>query len=373
MRVLSARSTPVSLALDEIDFDIHGFAGIRLVGASPADAAAVTRQLGPLRGELDREPDIVIRFVDRLQTTSPIRFLGPDEAGFTDDAFLILRSKHKSSAKVKIDFSEIGEQTEIVCERGLAAVPLLIPILTMTLLARGVAPLHASAFVHGGAGIVATGWSKGGKTEALLAFAARGAEYVGDEWVFVSPDGARVFGLPEPIRIWNWHLRQVPEYESLIGPRERARLRAIELLLRREGALRRFGGGRLPALLRRQLHVDVDPVRLFGRLGGLAAGFDRLFLLVSHDARALRVEPVDPLEVARRMVFSLQYESLDFAAAYLKFRFAFPEASSPFLAEVDELWGKALVRVLADKPAYIVHHPYPCSFSALFDAMSPYC
>ncbi|HYY32016.1 MAG TPA: hypothetical protein VE693_00310 [Gaiellaceae bacterium] len=372
MQVRPTPATLVSSAL-EVDFDIHGLAGVRLVDPSPADAAAVIRQLGPMRAALDREPDIVIRFVDRLETTSPMRFLGADEAGFTDDAFLILRGKHKSSAKVKIDFSEIGAQTEIVCERGLTAVPLLIPILTLTLLARGVLPLHASAFVHRGLGVVATGWSKGGKTEALLAFAARGAEYIGDEWVFVSSDGRRVFGLPEPIRLWNWHVRQLSEYPNLLGTRDRARLRAIEFALSRERALRRLAGGRVPALLRRQLHVDVDPVRLFGRLGRLDASFDRLFLLVSHDTRELRVEPIDPLEVARRMVFSLQYESLDFGAAYLKFRFAFPDAWNPFLAKVDEVRGETLERVLAGKPAYVVQHPYPCSFSALFEAMSKYC
>jgi hypothetical protein len=371
MGIVATRSSAVGSR--NVDFDIHGLAGVRLVGASPADAAAVRRQLGPLEGVLDREPDIVIRFVDRLRTSSRVRFLGLHEAGFTDDAFLVLRSKHKSSVKVEVPFAEVGGQTELVCERGVAAVPLLIPILNLTLLARGILALHASAFVHQGNGIVATGWSKGGKTETLLAFAARGAEYVGDEWVYVSSDGARVYGIPEPIRIWKWQLDQLPEYAALAGSRERARLRALELLLRREAALRRVGGGRLPALLRRQLHVDVEPRRLFGGLGGLAAGFDRLFMLVSHDAPDLTVEPVDPLEVGRRMVFSLQHESLDFAAAYLKFRFAFPDAWNPLLAQTEELQRETLVRTLAGKPAYVVHHPYPVSLRALYEAMSPYC
>jgi hypothetical protein len=371
MSIPGSRSPTVST--DEVDFDIHGLAGVRLVGASPADAAAVKRQLGPLEGVLDGEPDVVIRFVDRLKTSSHVRFLGLDEAGFTDEAFLILRSKHKSSAKVEVAFTEIGGQTEVVCERGLPAVPLLIPILNLTLLARGVLALHASAFVHKGNGIVATGWSKGGKTEALLAFAARGAEYVGDEWVYLSSDGARVYGIPEPIRIWQWQLDQLPDYAALTGSWERARLRTLELLLRQERALRRIGGGRLPALLKRQLHVDVEPQRLFGGLGELATGFDRLFILVSHDAPDLTVEPIDPLEIGRRMVFSLQHESLDLTAAYLKFRFAFPDAWNPLLAEAEDLQREALARTLAGKPAYVVHHPYPVSLAALYETMSPYC
>jgi hypothetical protein len=371
MSIPGSRSPTVST--DEVDFDIHGLAGVRLVGASPADAAAVKRQLGPLEGVLDGEPDVVIRFVDRLKTSSHVRFLGLDEAGFTDEAFLILRSKHKSSAKVEVDFSRIGGQIEIVCERGLPAVPLLIPILNLTLLARGVLALHASAFVHEGQGVVATGWSKGGKTETLLAFAARGATYVGDEWVYVSSNGERVYGIPEPIRIWDWQLDELPEYAALIGKRERSRLRAIQLLLKQERTLRCLGGDRFPALLKRQLYIDVAPTRLFGSLGELVARFDRLFFLVAHDAPELTVEPIDPLDVGRRMVFSLQHESLDFAAAYLKFRFAFPDASNSLLARAEELQREALARALAGKTAYVVHHPYPVSLTALYDAMSPYC
>jgi hypothetical protein len=365
----------------EVDFDLHGLAGVRLLGASPADMEVVRRQLGLAQTSLGREPNVVIRFVDRLGTESRLRYVGLDEAGFTDDAFLVLRSKHKAPARVEIAFTQIGESVEIVCERGLPAVPFLIPILNLTVLARGVLPLHASAFVHRGTGVVATGWSKGGKTEALLAFAARGAEYVGDEWVYVAGDGSRVHGIPEPIRVWGWHLRQLPQYEALVSGADRTRLRAIELFLGAERALRRVRPGRGPAgavtrlapLLNRQLYVDVEPARLFGRVGSQSAPFDRLFFLVSSDSPEIAVEPVDPLEVGERMVFSLQHERLDFAAAYLKYRFAFPAASNPFVEQLEEIQRKALARAFADKPAFVVHHPYPCSLDALFEAMSPYC
>jgi hypothetical protein len=377
------RPAPVTAtrAREGVDFDLHGLASVRLLGASPADVAAVRRQLGPVQAPLDREPDIVIRFVDRLAAGSRIRFVGVGEAAFTDDSFLVLRSRHKAPARVGIAFTQIGESVEIVCERGLPAVPLLIPILNLTVLARGVLPLHASAFVHGGTGVVATGWSKGGKTEALLAFAARGAEYVGDEWVYVTGGGSRVHGIPEPIRIWGWHLRQLPQYEALVTRGARRRLRAIELVLGAERAVRRVRAGRRPShvltrltpLLSSQHFVDVEPERLFGALGEQSAPFDRLFFLVSSDAPEIAVEPVDPLEVAKRMVFSLQHERLNFMAAYLKYRFAFPAAANPLVEQVEELERAALARAFAGKPAFVVHHPYPCSLDALFEAMSPYC
>lgn len=186
-----------------VDYDLHGIVGIRLLDATSEDAAVVTRQVGPIQAPLARQPDIVIRFVDELPTSSPVRYLGLDDIGFTDDAFLVLRSKHKSRAKVQIPFEHIGKRCEIVCEKGLAQVPLLTSIVNLTVLAKGALPLHASAFVFDGTGIAAIGWSKGGKTSTLLAFMANGATYVGD-WLYISADGKRMYGIPEPIRVWQW-------------------------------------------------------------------------------------------------------------------------------------------------------------------------
>ncbi|HET7743687.1 MAG TPA: hypothetical protein VFK76_03010 [Gaiellaceae bacterium] len=366
----------------EFDFDLHGLAGVRLLDASPDDAATVSRQLGPIAATLDREPDIVVRFVDRLDP-GRLHLLGVDDAGFTDEAFLVLRAKHKTRARVRIGFHEIGDRPEIVCERGLPAVPLLIPILNLTVLANGALPLHAAAFSFAGRGVVATGWSKGGKTETLLAFAARGAEYVGDEWVYLDADGERVYGIPEPIRVWDWHLRQLPQYREAIRGGDRRRLRA----LRSFRSLERFVpdgtlGDAFPAVaLRRifpvlesQLFVDVDPRRLFGTgFGPLAAPFDHLFFVGSHEAPEIVVRPVDSDEVARRMVFSLQHERMPLMAYYLKFRFAFPELANPLLEQAESLQRERLCQLLAGKPTYAVEHPYPVSIPALFDAISPYC
>jgi hypothetical protein len=362
-----------------VDFDLHGLAGVRLVDASPADAAAVERQLGPLRTELAREPDIVIRFVDRLALSDPIRLLGVGDAGYTDEGFVVLRSRHKSKARVLMPLADVGAKPEIVCERGLAAVPMLIPVLNLTVLAGGALPLHASAFEFDGAGIVATGWSKGGKTESLLAFAARGGRYVADEWAYVTPEGRRVYGIPEPVRLWDWHLRQATEYRRLLGRGQRVRLGALRAATATERAARalrrgRRGGAvdRVYSLLRNQLHVDAEPELLFGERQP-STSFDRLFFLVTHDSPETVVEPIEPENVARRMLFSLQYERLDFIGAYLKLRFAFPEAISPLIEDAQALERDRLLELFAGKPAYIVRHPYPTSLAALFEAMRPYC
>jgi len=351
-----------------IDYDLHGLAGVRVVGATARDAAAVDRQLGPIRGALRRDPDIVVRFVDRLDVKGRLRLLGVDDAGFSDDAFMVLRARHKARARVRIPLERIGRGCEIVCERGLPAVPLLIATLNLTVLARGALPLHASAFVHDGRGVVVTGWSKGGKTEAVLAFVARGAVFVGDEWVYVEPDGATVHGIPEPLRLWDWHLRQAPDLRRRIGRGDRARLAALR------GAAAAARGRRLTSLLAGQRHVDIAPETLFvpGAVA-LTAPFDRLFLSVSWRHRDIAARQVDPAEVAARMAFSLQHERAPLTRAYEQFRFAFPSRRNPVLDSACERERELLERVMLGKVAHAVDHPYPVDLGTLFDVMRPLC
>lgn len=378
-----ATSSPSSNGprLPQVDYDLHGLAGIRLLNATQSDAAAATRQLGPIQATLTREPDIVVRFVDRLPTTSRVRYLGLDEAGFTDDAFLVLRSKHKTRARVQIPFQQIGQQCEIVCESGLPAVPLLIPILNLTVLAKGALPLHASAFTYEGTGVLTTGWSKGGKTETLLAFMNQGASYIGDEWVYISGDGRRMYGIPEPIRVWDWHLQYLPRYRELVGTGDRARLRAIQMALSLDRALSNGSAKasfpvkvmrRVAPILKRQAFVDIHPRELFGQgFGTLAGDLEKIFFVVSHESPEVMVQPMDAQDIARRMVFSLQHERLDFMSYYLKFRFAFPAASNALVEQAEALQRERLAQMLKGKEAYAVYHPYPVPIQKLFDAIRP--
>jgi hypothetical protein len=359
-----------------IEYDLHGIVGIRLVGARAGDVAAVEAQLGPIRAALDREPDIVIRFVERLPTSN-LRLLGREEAAFTDDAFLVLRSK-KARARVQIPVEEIGGRCEIVCESGLPAVPLLIPIVNVTALAKQVVPLHAAAFTHRGTGVLVTGWAKAGKTESLLGFMSHGAEYIGDEWVYVSADGRRLCGIPEPVRVWDWHLDDLPLYRSLLTWRERAKLLVIRAAMRADGlrparsrhASRPGALGRMMSLVEQQAWVLIDPARLFGPDScSLQGSFDKLFFIVSHESPEVRVSQTDPLDVARRMVFSLQHERLDLVSHYQMFCFAFPGRSNAVLEEAEASQRAALERAFADKEAYVITHPYPAPIPAVYEAM----
>jgi hypothetical protein len=369
-------SEDAPLATGDVDFDLHGIVGIRLVGASPGDERVVAAQLGPIRTpHLDREPDIVIRFVEELPVRGA-RYLGLDDAAFTDDAFLVLRGRHKSRVRVAIPMADIGGLCEITCQTGLPAVPLLVAIVNLTALAKGALPLHAAAFTYRGTGVVVTGWAKGGKTETLLGFMAAGAEYVGDEWVYLDPDGQHVHGIPEPLTVWDWHLREVPQYRRGLRPEERLRLRAVraaQALDRRDSA---GPGGRFlrraMPIVERRAAVQLEPQRLFG--SGRCTGrgtVDRMFLTVSHEDAATTVREIEPDEIADRMRFSLRYERLDLIGSYSQFRYAFPGAVNPVLEDADTLQHELLRRALAGKPSYVVAHPYPVRIHDVVDAMEP--
>ena len=363
-----------------VDYDLHGLVGIRLLGARPGDIAAVDRQLGPIRQTLQRPPDITIRFVERLPIAGKLRLLGLDDAGFTDDAFLVLRSKHKSRVRVQIPMARVGAACEIVCEHGITAVPLLIAIVNLTALGNGALPLHAAAFNAGGTGVLCTGWSKGGKTEMLLAFMARGARYIGDEWVYIDARGERMHGIPEPIRVWDWHMRQLPELRRVLGAPERARLNAVRRMLALEEHLGRSRArrlapvrllGRLRPLLQHQGGADIHPRALFGDRLDLSGPLEKIVLVGSHMAPEITVRRIDPSEIASRMVFSLQYERLPFMALYHTFRFAFPATRNALVDGAEELQRERLQRLVAGKDAFALEHPYPVAIPALYDALAP--
>jgi hypothetical protein len=383
MVVKRRRSEPIAGVVEvqsarfNCDLDLHGMVAIRLENASARDRAAVLRQLGPLPTGVTRDPDLVIRFVDRIPPGSRERLIGLDAAA-SGSHFLVVRGKHQEPVRIIVPFHEIGGRCEIVCERGLSAVPLLIPILNLMVLGRGGIALHASAFRFEERDVLVTGWSKGGKTELLLGFAAHGARYIGDEWIYVNPDGERIHGIPEPIRMWDWHLAQEPDLWRGLSGGTRARLRGLRLASR---ILGRAGGSGSPGarrlrrvadLVDRQRYVQIEPRAAFGeRFGPLEGRVGTVIFIESHSSAETTVEPVQGDEIADRMVFSLEEERAGLRSFYRMFRFAFPERASALLENASKLEQKRLREFLLGKACFAVRHPYPPSFEALFDTVRP--
>jgi hypothetical protein len=242
----------------------------------------------------------------------------------------------------------------------------------MTALRRDVLPLHASAFTYRGIGVLATGWGKGGKTEVLLAFAARGARYVGDEWVYLTPDGG-MHGVPEPIRLWNWHIAQLPDLRADLPPLTRVRLRSLPTLASSaDGLSARLRGQpesvlrRTAPVLRRQAYVQVPPARLFGEKSlALHGRVDHVLFVASHDVSDVTIEPIAGASVAARMLASLEEERAPLLQLYRQFRFLFPERRAAAIEEAPEIERRLLERYLSDRPSHVLRHPEPVDLESL--------
>lgn len=365
--------------METIDYDIHGIVGLRLINPSNGDRAAVAKQLGLMRGSLDRDPDIVIHFKKKVPIPSLI-LLGLDSAGFTDEGFYILRSS-KMEAKVRIPFEKIGNTCEIVCESGLRSIPLLLAIINLTFLKKGYIPLHASAFLFNGIGSIVTGWAKGGKSEALLSFVNHGAQYVGDEWIILSGDGKQMYGIPEPIRLWEWQFGYIRNLRHLISREKKILFKTILFL---DAVYKTLGRGKLkrtfPLRLlcealpgfKRQLNIQIPPEKLFVNGLKIAASPDKIFLMMSHSEAGIHVDPCDSMEIAQRMINSIEYELGPIFDYYKAFKFAFPDLINDFLENVRQNQFSLLCDALEAKDAYKVLHPYPVSFENLYREMSPF-
>lgn len=361
------------------DFRPGGVVLVRAADAEPADLATVVRQLGPAGPAVaDGVPDITIRFVDALPASGTMRWIDKDDAAATDTDFLILRGRQQSRARVAIPLDRAGAPLEIVCERPVRAVPLLVPLINLAALARGIVAVHASAVRLDDCGILIVGWSKGGKTETVLALMQRGAEFVGDEWIYLHPDG-RATGLGEPIRIWDWQVAQLPWLADVVGRRGRAGLRFTAGAAGAVGSLRHVPGirrtmlgsvfDRAEPIVRRQASVQIPPERLFPGRTRSETTIGAVILASSTAAPETSIEPIDATDLVERIVQSDRHERLNLITAAAKFRFSFPHRPTAAIDDASDRERGLLQAFLADLPAWRLDHPYPPRIELLGEAV----
>ena len=382
MSSIAAGTTPIETDLgeDRLDIDLHGILGLRFVGASPRDAAAVRHAFGSFQSPLIRTPDVVVRFVERVPL-GDLRFVEMGRSGFTDESFVLL-AHAGHVVRVALPLDRLGEPCEIVCERNRPFLPVLLPILKLTALAKGFAPLHASAFEFRGAGIIAAGWAHGGKTSALLAFAERGAAYVGDDLVWLRADGDRMYGLPGRLELWDWQVDGLSAARRRVGGTRLALSRAARHLGHLEARMshaipaaeqlwRHFR--RVSPALQRRLKVNLPLEAVFEQRIALVSEPRIVFLMMSHGGAEITVENADPLVVAERLALSIQQEMQGLVEQYLAFRYAFPDRRSDLIESAHTAAAELLRGALANKETYLVRHPYPVPLTELYAAMRPYC
>jgi hypothetical protein len=348
-----------------VDLEVAGVAHVRVVGASPRGVARIVRLLGasPVDPPPAGTPDLLLRYGQDL--SAPLTLVGPD-AGYGTQGFVLLRGPRHAPVRVAIPFDRVGPGVEIRCQGDDAPVPGLVGLLHLALVGRGILPLHASAFVVDGHSVLVAGWARGGKTELLASATQSGARYVGDEWIIVDPAG-RLRGMPEPVRLRAWHLRQLPHARRVLPLGSRLRLGSLRTA---EGALSMAAEmapssttiRRVGALVREQAWVQLPPEEVFGPRLGAAPEPSHLILTVGSESGDYRAEEIEADEVIRRLVVSTAYELRPIVERYRAFRFAAPELGSanPLLEDLEgRLAALAADRLTSDVPAHVLVHPHP--------------
>lgn len=363
-----------------VDYDIQGALAVRLVGPSRNDVREAEKVLGRPTALLDREPEVVIRYGEDHSEVRPSGFGRPA----TDDPDRFLPIQELGSvARTRVRMKDGGRTCEVLAQKNRGAVPLLQELLDVTALANGWAPLHASAWVHRGRGVLAVGLEQSGKTGALLAFAGRGASVVGDDRVYVRQDGARMVGFPRPLTVKDWHVAELPWLADHLETRSRIMARAAGMLRGVENRIRNGDGrGRdetrlirrllkkSVGRLRRSLATDRDPSSLVGRDRCPGAAVPHvLFALTGDGGPGVHLEGMDDETVASRLAATVSVELTPLRRAYCSSRFTHSGEPWPALENAESLATEILRPWSSEICAFLVRHPYPYSLRELSDAM----
>ena len=363
---------------DHIEIDYLGAVGIRFENITRKEVCSIVNNFSEFEKGLNREPDIIVRFIDKLETPR-LTFLGLDYAAFDKQNFYLI-SDSVDKKKVSIPFDKIGQQLEIICEKGIKSIPLLNHIVNFYLIKNNFVPIHSSGFYFNNKGTLVMGWTKGGKTETLLSFANHGAEYVGDEWVVLSKDGSEMCGLHVPVTIWKWQLSYIKNIVSKIGLVNKIVFAfistfeiinniSIKLKLDSKFPFKLLGQG-LPHL-RKLLKIRKSPEDLFkNKIRSGMTKLDTIVLALSHESNEVVTIACEPEEIINRMIHSNDYEQLPFFEFYKAFRYAFPERRNEFLDNIKNIHSGLLLNALLGKKSFKVSHPYPVSFETLFSTLN---
>lgn len=361
------------------EFDLHGALGIRLLNALPKDIVTVRGQLGVPEQPLFRRPDITIRFVRELPHDE-VRQVEFGRVRLGENGSLELVDE-VTGRRSRIPVHQLGQPCEIICESGVPSIPFFTEILGLTALAGGYVPLHASAFVHRGTGMLMAGLAGSGKTTALLGFASDGAEFVGDDWILISRDGHNMHGLSTSMRVSIDRVKQLP---NLGCPSGRLTFWFM-VLLHKANEILHLGRSsqttatfvrlsrRVSAALAERLKVRLSPMTIFDRRINPRARPDKIFLLLSCNATEIQVAPIAQEEMASRLTNLTDYEQSKLMTYYLALKCAFPDAENRFLERSSQRQRTILLDALKEKETYVIWHPHPLVSSDLYKTLQPLC
>lgn len=360
-------------SLERRRLPVPGWLRVDFVGGRPSDVHQISRTIDLVRdaaGDGQDAADITIRFVERIPAVGPVRRL-TDSSEWTRSGFIV-RNSYGGRAQLPVE--DLGRRPcEILCEGRLREVPLLASIVHLLLLAKGIAPLHVTAFQQGDRQFLAGGWSGGGKTAALLAFLERGAQHVASEWLFVHTREGQAYAAQNPIRVRREHIVASDRFRRSIPVATRLRLAATGQVAR---GMRNGARGRVPVVARladrlaRRAYVDAW-AHEFGTATAMPrARSDAVCLMVATLGSRVRVRRVDSMSLATALASAGLYEHLNLASIYTQFRYAFPRRRNELFEDAPDRLTSVLHEAIADADLFVVEHPRTSSLKELGDAMA---
>jgi hypothetical protein len=371
-----------------VDYDIHGLLGVRLIDPAASLTRAAARQLNPLRpSTLGYEPDVSITHFAGFERARGYK-LGDagdgQECWFNESEFAFV----SGDTEISIPFASVGQSLTIRCTPNSNMRKLFIdyvrPSLQISLLRKGALGLHSAAVSYNGKGILLAGWAESGKTESMMGFLQAGANFVSDKWTIVNGKGPSILHFPTPITVRHWMIDLIPGLRDRLKVGERLRGRAAGFA----GSLLATGAsGRVPVLRQAKGlaglggRISVTPSQLFGDNEGEhsrwgmspSAPLDRLFLLMTTGEERITVQPADTREAARRLADCAAYERRAFLGLYQRFKYAFPGRRNQLVEEAGDRETELLTKALDSKQVFAVHVPFPFNPRALHEAIGPFC
>lgn len=353
--------------------DIH----LRLVNATDADVDAIIRQTGASHVSSVSDCDLVVRYVSRLETKQPLRHLMMGDAGFTDEEFWVFMGRDHAC----LVLGDSERVPEIICASGTSQIPMLTWMIHLAAIGKGILPMHASAFCFQGHGVVASGWPKGGKTSSLFAFLAHDAQFISDDWLYIDRDGM-AYGIPQPIKLSDWQLAQLPQIRSRVPASKLQRMRIVRAVDTFERRIpERWRRGFAPAtafhqvvhyLNKKQRHVYLKPQDLFGQgVEAFTGNIETVLITLSHESSEIVVRETSVEEAVERLTYAQLHEWQELRDIYIQYRYAFPHLRVEIIDQLESCLRQMLTTALHDKQILTVMHPHPVPLNHLFESVAP--
>jgi hypothetical protein len=353
-------------AISTVDYDVHGLVGISLVGAPEPLVRRVDRALYPFRTRLTREPDIVVRCNESFPEHQIYRI--DRSVGFDEEHVIIFDPE--TGRRAIVPFEQIGgRRCEISCEVGISDVPLLRDLISVAATKRGLVPVHASAFIHRGTGILIAGFPECGKTGVLLSFAAHGAEYVGDECILLGPDGT-MHGIPFPIEVSHDHWAAVPQLRHRVPIGTSCQWFILKNIIRLSRTCRMASISKVLHRLDQRVRTAQLPAQLFGSLGPMVGRAHLVFLAMKNLVGTTECISSPNADMAIRLVIASTCIYNDISRLYTAWRFAYPQKRNVFIDGLFERQCMLAIQALHSARTYILDYSSPLHWQELAAAIS---